>query len=361
MIESDSGRFILQKINKNVFKKPEEIMHNIKAVTTFIENKVIKTGGDPSKEALHLKNTLDGTGFYIDDSGEYWRMYDYIEGAKTYNTIDSPEIFKKVGKAFGRFQIRLMDYKSNTLYEAIPDFHNTPKRYADFKQAVLTDKTGKLEEANRQNDHPLTKAVYRLLACENEIKMLENGKKMGFFPIRITHNDTKINNVMINQKDTDKMCIIDLDTVGPDTALADYGDAIRSGTNRAGEVAENLEDVSMDMELFKAYTEGYLDEALVFDENGDLNDNPQKGLIKSEVEALHRAPRILTLELSMRFIGDYLNGNEYFKPKPGQPEDINLRRGLVQLHLADDMANKEKEMESFIKEYIERRKNRQNI
>lgn len=351
-IEADGANYILQKINKFVFKKPEEVMQNIRRVSRFLEKKVLREGGNPQREVLHPINTLDGKRFFIDDNGQYWRMYDLIEGAVTYDTISNTEMFYKVGKAFGKFQNRLADYDTSTLHEAIPDFHNTPKRFTDFQIAMLTDKVGRLKAIAGQRNHPLKKAIDYILSQEAELRLLEVGKLSGKLPIRVTHNDTKINNVMIDQETGEPICIIDLDTIGPDTCLVDFGDAIRSGANRAGEEPENLTDAKLDLNLFRAYTEGYLSQTLSIDSKGQINQEPQKGLVESEIKLLHKSPQILALELAMRFIGDYLNGDEYFKLKDGQPEDINLRRGIAQMYLAQDMASKEEEMKHIVDSII---------
>lgn len=351
-IEAEGANYILQKINKFVFEKPEQVMQNIRRVNRFLENKVLKEGGNPNREVLHPVDTLDGTRFLVDDAGNYWRMYDLIEGAVTYDTVESEEMFYKVGQAFGQFQNRLVDYDARTLHEAIPNFHNTPERLKNFKEAIKRDEAGRFKEIQGQPDHPLKAAIDYILAHEEELGLIEEGKKSGQLPIRVTHNDTKINNVMIDQQTGNPRCVIDFDTIGPDSSLVDFGDAIRSGANRAGEEPECLRDARMDINLFKAYTEGYLSQTLAQDGTGALNQDPKKGITQSEIQLLHKAPKILTLELAMRFLEDYLNGDEYFKIKPNQPQDINLRRGLVQLYLALDMDKKEEEMKKIINKSI---------
>ena len=354
-IKAEGANYILQKINKFVFKKPEEVMRNIRRVSRFVERKVLQEGGDPRREVLHPIATLDGTSFYIDENGEYWRMYDLIEGAVTYDTVESEEMFYKVGKAFGKFQNRLVDYNANTLHEAIPDFHNTPKRFTDFQLAILADKAGRLQEIKGQPNHPLKKANDYILSQEDELRLIEVGKLSGKLPIRVTHNDTKINNVMIDKESGEPICVIDLDTIGPDSCLVDFGDAIRSGANRVGEEPEQVDAAKMDIGLFQAYTKGYLSQTLLVDKDGKINTDPQKGLVEAEIELLHKAPQILTLELAMRFLGDYLNGDEYFKLKPNQPADINLRRGLTQMYLAQDMFEKETEMKKIVEQIVSER------
>ncbi len=351
-IDAEGSNYILQKINRFAFKKPEEVMQNIRRVSRFLENKVLKEGGNPQREVLQPVGTLDGNRYFIDDDGEYWRIYNLIEGAVTYDTIDSEEMFCKVGKAFGQFQNRLIDYNASTLHEAIPGFHNTPKRLADFKIAIVTDKVGRLNAIKGQPNHPLKKAIDYILSQEDEIRLIEVGKLSGKLPIRVTHNDTKINNVMIDEKTGEPICIIDLDTIGPDSSLVDFGDAIRSGANKAGEEPEQIEDAKLDIDLFRAYTNGYLSQTLTVDNKGRINQKPERGLIEAEVQLLHKAPKILTIELAMRFLEDYLNGDEYFKLKPNQQSDINLLRGLTQMHLAQDMATKEEEMKKIIESIV---------
>lgn len=351
-VEAEGARYILQKINKDVFTNPEDIMQNIRRVSRFLEKKVLLEGRNPEKEVLHPIDTLDGTRFLEDKNGDYWRMYDCIEGARTYDSIDNPEIFYKVGGAFGRFQKRLSDYPAENLHEAIPNFHNTPKRFTDFELAVLADKAERLQKIKEQKNHPLKQAIDKIMSYEKELRIFEIGKLSGELPIRVTHNDTKINNVMIDEKTAEAICVIDLDTVGPDTALVDFGDAIRSGANPAGEEPEIIEDAVMDIELFEAYTRGYLDETLVITKDGKVNTDPKAGLTKKEIDLLYKAPKMLALEQSMRFLGDYLNGDTYFRLKPGQPEDLNLKRGLVQLHLAEDMIAKEDKMKQIVESII---------
>ena len=199
---------------------------------------------------------------------------------------------------------------------------------------------------------PLREVIDYILSQKEELGILEEGKTLGKLPIRVTHNDTKINNVMIDKKTGEPICVIDLDTTGPDTGLVDFGDAIRSGANKAGEEPENLTDAKLDIDLFKSYAKGYLSQTLVIDSNGNVNQDPQKGLTENEVNLLYKSPKILTMESVIRFIEDYLNGDEYFKIKPNQPKDINLRRGLAQMYLAQDMTAKEEKMKKIIEEIV---------
>lgn len=364
-VEAEGANYLLQKINTYVFTKPEEVMQNIRRVSRWHEKKVLEEGGNPEREILYPINTLDGTRYLIDDKGQYWRMYRWIEGAKTYNSIgeakkidniDERVIFKKVGMAFGKFEKRFADYPTKDpkmeLHETIQDFHNTPKRFSDFELAIEADRIGRIVAVKDDEHHPLNEAIKKIKSYKKEMRLLELGKLSGKLPIRVIHGDPKINNIMIDEETGDPICIIDLDTVGLDTALGDYGDAIRSGANKAGEEPEDINEAVMDMELFKAFNEGYLEETLLVDENEEINNDPKKGLTKLEIALLYKAPKILTLELAMRFITDYINGDEYFKLKDNQSEDFNLKRGLVQLHLAEDMNAKEVEMREIINTII---------
>jgi len=355
----DGEKYSFQKINKEVFKRPDQVMENIFGIWAYLRQKVKKEHGNPSREVLCPIGTLDGKGFMIDENGNYWRMYDWIKDAITYDTIDKSERFKQAGGAFGKFHNRLADYPAEKLHEAIPDFHNTRKRFENFQYSVLEDKAGRLKAIAGQLDHPLKKAIDYILSCEKELSLLEDGKKTGKLPLRVTHNDTKINNVMFDNKTDEAICVIDLDTVGKGSVLEDVGDALRFAC-KVGEEPDSPKEAIMDEELFEAFIEGYLDETLVITEDGKVNENPKCGLIENEIDLMHKAPRILAMELGMRFIGDYLDGDVYFKRKEGQREDINLHRGLVQLHLAEDMKQKEEEMKEFIESYVQEKINEKN-
>lgn len=341
LASEDGTRYILQMINKNVFKNPEEVMQNIRRVSRYLEREVLQEGGNPKREVLHPIQTIDGACYIVDKNGNYWRMYDCIENAITYDEVDSVEKAYKAGEAFGRFLKRLSNFPAEKLHEAIPDFHNTPKRFVDFENAILADKAGRLRESAKNPENPLKEAIEYIIKNKEELRLIELGKLSGALPTRVTHNDTKINNVMIDKDTGEAICVIDLDTVAPDSMLVDFGDAIRSGCNKAGEEPENIEDAKLDIDLFEGYVKGYLSETA-------------NCLTKGEIENLHKAPRILTMELAMRFITDYLNGDEYFQLKPGQPLDFNLKRGLVQLNLAKDMAEKEKEMAEIVAREVTR-------
>jgi len=332
----DGESYVLQKINKEVFKKPEQVMENIKSVTRYLKKQISVECGDPERETLFPVDTLDGKSFHKDKNGEYWRMYGMIEGARTYSEIDNPQMYGKIGAAFGKFQKRMTNYDASQLEEAIPDFHNTPKRYKDFLVAVRDDKAGRIEAIKGKNNHSLKQAIDYLISKKEDIEFIKKGIDDGSLPLRVTHNDTKVDNIMVDNETKEPICVIDLDTVGPDSVLVDYGDGIRSGTNKAGEKTYNLEEVYMDNEHFEEYTKGFL---------GEVKDS----LTKKELEGIYKAPRIMTLELGFRFLADYINGDTYFILKEEDPKDLNLQRALVQIKLSQDMEEKEK----YMKEYIE--------
>ena len=338
LVEAEGGiRYILQKINKFVFTKPEQVMQNIRRVSRYIEKKVVYEGGDASREVLHPINTLDGTRVLVDNNKEYWRMYNCIENAKTYDTIDNEDIFYEVGHAFGTFQKRLADYPTENLYEAIPDFHNTPKRFEAFKTAVKDDKVGRLKAIEGQKDHPLNKAIEYIFECEEELKLLDSKKENGELPIRVTHNDTKVNNVMMNKETGEYMAVIDLDTVMPGSLLFDYGDGIRSTASTAREDEVDLDKVSFDLELFESYTRGYLSEMAPY-------------ITEEELSLMGESIRIITLELAIRFLNDYINGDTYFKTNY---DKHNLDRARNQLALVMDIESKLDYINQFINECYE--------
>jgi len=359
-VEADGENYILQKINSDIFDGLV-VMDNVIGVSEHIENKLSIEGGDTKREVLKPVDTLDQTKVLKDKNHEYWRMFYWIEGAKTYDNIEDAEnndningekLLYQCGKGLGKFYKSLSDYPTDKLQETIPDFHNTVKRYTDFDLAVKADKVGILKEIGDDKSHSLIVAIEKIRQYEEQINLLELGKRSGKLPVRVTHNDPKINNIMIDVKTKEVLCMIDLDTVGEGLSAYDFGDAIRSAANRAGEEPENIEDAVIDLKLFKAFTEGYLKQTLVVKENGKINNDPRIGLTKEEVAVLHKAPIIITLEQAMRFLGDYINGNEYFKIKEGQPDDINLTRALTQLHLVEDMMQKEQEMQSIVNSLV---------
>lgn len=325
-LKDDGGkiRFLLQRINTNVFKNPDELMSNIMGVTAFLRKKIAEAGGDVTRETLTVYPTKDGKKYYSATDGGCWRMYNFVENTYSVNEITSSEYFKSAAESFGNFQNLLADYPIETLYDTIPDFHNTPSRFKDFLVAVENDASGRKENAKTEIDF--------ILSRERDCSVVTDLMDKGELPLRVTHNDTKLNNVLFD-KTTDKgLCVVDLDTVMPGSSLYDFGDSIRFGANTGAEDEKDLSKVSLNLDYFKAYAEGYIESA-------------GKSLTENEIKYLPFSAKLLTLECGMRFLGDYLNGDVYFKTD--YPEH-NLVRARTQLKLVEDIEKKYAEMQSII-------------
>lgn len=313
-------KYILQKINTAIFKNVPELMENIMWVTSYLREKIISTGGDPKRETLTVVMTTDGKPYYIDREGGAWRVYLFIKDAETLDKVRSKEDFYQSALAFGRFQALLADYPAETLHETIPDFHNTPKRYMDFEKAVEEDCCNRVRE--------VTDEIEFIRGCKNELPVLTDMLKRGELPLRVTHNDTKLNNIMLDCNTCEAVCIIDLDTVMPGLSIYDFGDAIRFGANTAAEDEQDISKVSLSLELFETYVSGFLKGC-----EGRLGEK--------EIEMLPMAAKMMTLECGMRFLADYLQGDTYFKI---ERERQNLDRCRTQLALVADMEKKWEQM-----------------
>lgn len=326
---SDSGikRYILQRINCSVFKNPENLMQNIQEVTSFLRKKIIETGGKPDRETLNLVSTVDGKCFYKSGDGDYWRAYIFIEGAQTYQIVEKPDHFYNAGKAFGNFQKLLSDYPAKSLYETIQNFHNTKIRFNTFVEAAENDVMNRAQHVKAEIDFALKRY--------DEAVVLVNMLEKGDLPLRVTHNDTKFNNVMIDDKTGEGVCVIDLDTVMPGLSLYDFGDAIRFGTNSAAEDEKDLSKVWMDISLFEQFTNGFLDSA------GD-------SLTNAELMHMPLSTKIMTYECGIRFLTDYLCGDTYFKI---HRDDHNLDRARTQFKLVSDMEQKFDQMQKIVNKF----------
>ncbi len=312
--------YILQQINTNVFKNPDELMSNYIGVTDFIRKKVIENGGNPKRESIKVYPTKSGKPYYTDSQGRSWRIINYIINTLSYNLPDNSEICFQAGKAFGSFQNMLADYPIDTLYETIPNFHNTPSRFADFEKAVADDLSGRAGEVREEIDFILS----RKADCSVLTDLLDKGE----LPLRVTHNDTKLNNVLFDKKSGEAICVIDLDTVMPGLSLYDFGDSLRFAGNIASEDEKNLSKVRFSLEVYRSFTNGYLEAA-------------GRSLTEKEVEYLPFSVKLMTLECGMRFLGDYINGDTYFKTS--YPTH-NLDRCRTQLKLVSEIEEKYDEM-----------------
>lgn len=327
-LTTDEASYILQRINKYVFKKPEEIMENIIGVTSFIREKITASGGDPLKETLNFIPADDGRYYYIDSEGEYWRAMLFIENSTAYDFAKNSEMLAESGFAFGQFQNYLSDYPADTLHEVIKDFHNTPVRCKQLQEAVKKDKAGRADTVTAE----IKFAHDRLEDAGELMRLLEAGK----LPLKVTHNDTKMSNVLIDNNTDRALCVIDLDTVMPGLAAFDFGDSIRAGASTAAEDEADLSKVNFSLELYEAYTGGYLKAA-------------GKALSREEILSLPVGAKLMTFEVGIRFLADYLNGDVYFKTK--YPEH-NLVRARNQFKLVSDMENKWNEIMKITEKYI---------
>lgn len=322
-------RYIYQRINNRVFKNVPALMDNILRVTRH-QNRNIQLNGmsDKSRRCLTVMIEESGLPFHIDNEGAYWRVYYFIEKARTYDRIESCEQARAAAAAFARFQKELVDLPGDRLHETIPDFHNTPKRFAALCEAIEKDKMGRAKKAEAEI------AFFR--ERESFFGVVVGAMESGLVPERVTHNDTKLNNVMIDDQSGEGVCVIDLDTVMPGSALYDFGDMVRTGTNTGNEDELDLSKVSMDIEMFRALAESYLSEAVSF-------------LTPTEIELMPASGRLITLEIGMRFLTDYLEGDQYFKV---HREDHNLQRSRTQIALARSIENQFDEMDKIVKEGV---------
>jgi len=320
-------RYILQRINSSTFKDPEELMENIGGVTSFLSKKILEAGGKPLRETLNIIPSIDGRYFYKDTENRYWRAYIFIEGAKTYQIVENPNHLYNAGKALGKFQKLLSEYPAQSLHETIADFHNTKKRYEVFLEAVNKDTENRVGEVKEEIEFVKKRA--------DEVSILTDLLEEGKLPLRVTHNDTKFNNVMIDDKTGEGICVIDLDTVMPGLSLYDFGDSIRSGTNPAEEDEKDLSKVWMDLELYEQYTKGFLEVARDF-------------LTPMELKYLPFSAKLMTFECGIRFLTDHLSGDTYFKI---HREGHNLDRARTQFKMVADMEDKMEQMVKIVEKY----------
>ena len=319
-----SQRYILQRINHHVFRQPQALMSNIMQVTTFLRRKIESEGGDPNRETLTLIPTKEGQLYHATPDGDFWRAYRYIDGARTYMQAERPEQLFQAGRAFGRFLRRLDDFPAQELHETIPDFHHTPKRFQALMRAVDEDAHNRAQAAR-----PL---IAQAEARAEKMGWVVDALQRGELPQRVTHNDTKLNNVLIDEITDEAVCVVDLDTVMPGSALYDFGDFVRTGANTAAEDEPNLDRVGLNLDFFDAITRGYLQETA-----GALTDQERAWLPYSAW--------LLTFEVAMRFLTDHLNGDIYFRI---HHPDHNLQRARAQFRLAEDIEAKEAAMTQIV-------------
>ncbi len=320
----EQEKYLIQRINTHVFKDQDALMQNITNVTHFLRKKIRASGGDPERETLHFLKTTNGELYYKDETG-CWRIYRYIDDSYTYNMIDSTEVFFNAGESFGKFQKLLNDYPSETLLETIPDFHNTPKRIENLEKSAEADVCSRASGVKKEIEFALnrkSKAGIALTLCET-----------GEIPLRVTHNDTKLNNILFDAKTHKGICVIDLDTIMPGLSLYDFGDAIRFGAKTAEEDEADLSKVSISLPLYEAYTRGYLSSCAA-------------ALTRAEVDSLAFSAFLMTYECGVRFLTDYLDGDVYFRT--AYPEH-NLVRARNQFKMVEEIEKRLDEMNNITK------------
>lgn len=322
--DGSTHRYILHRINHFVFKNPEELMANISAVTAHLSRKIIEAGGNPERETLTLIPTQNGEFFHRTDTGNYWRAYHFIESASTYQIPESSQHIINAARAYGNFQEMLSDFPAIQLHETIPGFHNTAQRFERFIRVIEKDPKNRASDVKEEIDFLLQRAGQTSILVD----LIDRGK----LPIRVTHNDTKFNNVMIDDETGAGICVIDLDTVMPGSLLYDFGDAIRSIANTADEDERDLSIVHFSLETFDNYARGYLDTTLAT-------------LTPTEIRYLPFSAILMTLECGLRFLGDHLAGDVYFRIKR---EHHNLDRCRTQLKLIKEMEGNFDKMEEII-------------
>ncbi|MGN1001434.1 MAG: phosphotransferase enzyme family protein [Oscillospiraceae bacterium] len=321
LVVCESGRrYILQRISTRAFHDVPALMRNISSVTAFL-----RTRCDDPRGVLTLVLTTDGGSYYADSEGSYWRIYDFVEGSVCLQAPETPEDFYQSALAFGQFQQMLGEFPAETLSETIPNFHNTVDRYRIFRETLAADPMGRAAGVKAE--------IEFALAREAEAATLVEQQKAGLLPTRVTHNDTKLNNVMLDAETKKALCVIDLDTIMPGLSLYDFGDSIRFGASTAAEDEKDLSKVRVDLELFRIYTRGYLTAC--------------PGLTEQEKKMMPMGAKLMTLECGVRFLTDYLDGDHYFATKY---DTHNLDRCRTQFKLVADMESKWADMAKIVEE-----------
>lgn len=319
-------RYIFQRINHTIFRDPPALMENIQRVTER-QAEALRGVEDASRRALTVIPTRDGQPFCRDGQGNYWRAYIFIEKAATYDVVESPDQARAAARAFGEFQQLLVGLPGPRLHETIPAFHDTPKRFQTFRNAVQADPCGRVAAAGPEIEFVASREV--------DTRHLLELHRQGAMPERVTHNDTKLNNVMIDDETGEGVCVIDLDTVMPGLALYDFGDLVRTSTSPAAEDETDLSKVGMQMPMFEALVDGYLAGAGEF-------------LTPAELDNLPFSGKLITLEVGMRFLTDYLSGDVYFKT---HRDGHNLDRCRAQLRLVESIEAQEAQMLAFVRNH----------
>lgn len=308
------NKYVVQKINTNVFKNPDQLMDNIISVTEYLKKTIEAEGGNADRQTLRFLKTIDGKPFYIDENGNCWRSYVYLDNSYTISSGCSLDEIYEAARAFGNFQYLLGDFPGNELFETIPNFHHTPSRFNNLLKAIEENKAGRVDEVQEEIKFFMDRKDNTTIVTD----LLRNGE----IPVRVTHNDTKINNVLFDGDSKKAICVIDLDTIMPGSSLYDFGDGIRTSATLGNE--DDIENIGLNVNAFEAYVKGFLDGT-----NGKL--------LEKEIELLPFSVILLTQEVAMRFLTDYLDGDVYFKTSFN---NHNLVRTRAQIKLIKDVEAK---------------------
>ena len=322
--EGDCIRYILQGLSQAAFPDQDVVMDNFEKITTFLRQKLTDLGEDASRGTLSLIPTTDGKSYYTDANGRAWRLMPYIEGTDCIQQA-TETLFAASGRAFGRFQALLGDFPVDTLKETIVKFHDTEDRFRKFRAALAKDPLGRAKDVQSEIDF--------VLAREEDCGVLQSALRAGILPLRVTHNDTKLNNVLFDRATGEGICVIDLDTTMPGLSVNDFGDSIRFGANHSAEDEKDLSKVNFDIHLYEIYARSFIEGA-------------RGGLTEAEHEYLPWGARLMTLECGIRFLTDYLSGDTYFHIR--YPEQ-NFDRCRTQFKLVKDMEEQFEEMHAVIR------------
>lgn len=333
-------KYVLQQLNAKVFYSPLGVMNNIRLITDHIKKKVVYEGKNPKRSVLTLiKTRYDQDIAIVDD--EYWRCVEFIDGGTGYDLVPSAEVFYEVGRAVGNFQNLLSDFHTRLLDDPIKNFHDTPKRFKGFVRAVKVDEFNRVAECEEE--------IKFITSREEGLNKITSSLEEKIIPRRVTHNDTKCSNVMIDNITGEYLCLIDFDTVMKGSLVYDYGDALRFGASTALEDETDLDKVGINFEYFKSFTEGFLLE-MKPKNNGKEETKP---ISKEEIDLLYDGYRIITLELALRFLQDYIIGDKYFRIKEGRPKH-NLERARNQIKLVSEIEKNEIKLKEIINECLEK-------
>lgn len=333
-------KYVLQQLNAKVFYSPLGVMNNIRLITDHIKKKVVYEGKNPKRSVLTLiKTRYDQDIAIVDD--EYWRCVEFIDGGTGYDLVPSAEVFYEVGRAVGNFQNLLSDFHTRLLDDPIKNFHDTPKRFKGFVRAVKVDEFNRAAECEEE--------IKFITSREEGLNKITSSLEEKIIPRRVTHNDTKCSNVMIDNITGEYLCLIDFDTVMKGSLVYDYGDALRFGASTALEDETDLDKVGINFEYFKSFTEGFLLE-MKPKNNGKEETKP---ISKEEIDLLYDGYRIITLELALRFLQDYIIGDKYFRIKEGRPKH-NLERARNQIKLVSEIEKNEIKLKEIINECLEK-------